>query len=227
MIKKSILALCSVIAFGAYSNAAYANTTENPRYYIGTQYNIPTKIYTDLIDSKSGTKQSFPNIDFAIGAKVHDNFRIEFAPGYRSYKHHIHSDDGYNDITERISRLDLCKLMFNGYIDGPKFANIFTPYFMAGAGYARIKHRTFRSFQALSGLPHTTSPLSTSLSGNNFSWQTGLGVNTSLSKSISMDVGAVYADYGRMKFADPSVINNKSNSKIRDIEVFIGFKYHF
>ena len=198
----------------------YAHT-EDLSYYIGTQYNIPGKIYTHL-EGPSSAKQSFPNIDITAGAKLH-HFRVEFSPGYRSFKYDNTIIGRYSSSQHKINRLDLYKFMFNGYVDGPKFYDLFTPYIVGGIGYARIIKRNLNlTVVDLNDL--STDTTSTTTSGNNFAWQSGVGLSTALTNHFSMDVGVVYASYGRVKFAEPSPI---APTKLKDIEAFVGFRYLF
>jgi opacity protein-like surface antigen len=221
MKKTSIIlyTLTSIFAASAFAH----NNNQELEYYVGAQYNVPAKIYTDLAGKSSDMKQSIPNFDLKVGTKLGENFRIEFAPGYRAFKYNTTLiTSGYAENI-KINRLDLYKLMFNGYIDGPKFADVFTPYVMGGIGYAHINKRNLSST-----FVDSADVSSTSISGNNFAWQSGVGVNTVLTKSMSMDIGVVYASYGKVKFADPSVTASEiSKTKLSDIEAFVGFRYHF
>jgi len=219
---KKLSLLCAAALSSTLMLAANASNTQN--YYIGTQYNLPVAIHTTLDGKKSSTKQSFPNIDVALGMKINDYLRAEFAPGYRSFKYSHTSTDGGTRTQDTIKRLGIYKLMVNGYVDAPKVADIFTPYVMAGIGYAHIKKGKFES---LYSDPGSSSLSNTTFSGNNFAWQSGVGVSTAITNKLSMDVGVVYANYGRVKFADPTLVSDKKSTKLSDVEAFVGFKYHF
>jgi opacity protein-like surface antigen len=225
--KNFIAALSSIVVFAScISKVAHADDTKNLKYYIGGQYNIPSRVYTDLYGGDHAIKQLFPNMDLAIGTKINDHFRVEVASGYRSYKYNMNFYDGYSDVNDKIKRLDLSKIMFNTYVEGGKFGDIFTPYVMAGIGYAHI-HKKKLEYSHKIPMLHSEDTGSSLVYGNDFAWQTGVGINVALTKNTSIDIGVIYADYGRMRFKGQQTPNDFTASKLRGLETLIGFKYHF
>ena len=111
-----------------------------------------------------------------------ENTRIEFAVG-----HQVNDVDTIYGISPGRYGLNLNfsirTLMANGYVDIPTKNEGFTPYFMAGVGFADVNAKFSENI---------SSGISVSFSNTVFAWQIGTGVGIKAWDNVTVDLGYRY-----------------------------------
>lgn len=112
----------------------------------------------------------------AVGTKITDNFRVEFAYAWRS---------GKSEKTQGLKlKPTVQAYMINGYVDLPTAAKV-RPYLGVGVGMGRAKYGS------------TYSGVKENLSKTKFTYGLSAGLTYEATEALSWDFGYRYADFGK------------------------------
>lgn len=112
----------------------------------------------------------------AVGTKITDNFRVEFAYAWRS---------GKSEKTQGLKlKPTVQSYMINGYVDLPTAAKV-RPYLGVGVGMGRAKYGS------------TYSGVKENLSKTKFTYGLSAGLTYEATEALSWDFGYRYADFGK------------------------------
>ena len=171
---------------------------------------------TDDSGNPDNSSENFDNagLEVAVGTKITDNFRAEFAYTYRGGSD---KEETYNDGTGPAkTKLEptVQSYMLNGYVDLPTAAKV-RPYLGVGVGLATTKYaitdkELYGSFEKDK----------TNLSKTKFAYSLSAGLTYEATSALSWDLGYRYADFG-------SFTKEDSKIKTRAHEVVIGARFAF
>lgn len=192
--KKLFLATTAlVLCFSVTANAAPAKAKAAPKETKKVEQKVEQKaeksgveayasakfVYTDFhlrATGEDGLKQQYNAFggEFAVGAKLTDNIRAEFAYTYRNPSKRVYGDEGYE--------MGMQSYMINGYYDFST-GTAFKPYVSVGAGMARVKV-----------VQKDYSDRSNDYSGseNTFAYSFGAGVSYDVTDDVAIDAGYRY-----------------------------------
>jgi len=139
-------------------------------------------------------------LEAALGMKM-DKFRAELALGYQSSEMNEYSGRDVNNVDASVF-----SVMANGYADFEMEG--FSPYVMAGLGYANIDIST----------GYYGSSISTDESA--FAWQVGVGVGVQATDEVIVDFGYRYFQTSDVDFA--YITSSVASSKL-----MVGMRYAF
>ena len=170
-----------------------------------------------LSDPEDGEKifdENFDNGGFevAVGTKITDNFRAEFAYAYRGGSDYEKTyDDGSGLVTTKVEPT-VQSYMLNGYVDLPTAAKI-RPYLGVGVGFGKAKYE-FTDTVWGAGSEKVN------FSKTKFAYSLSAGLTYEATKALSWDLGYRYADFG-----DFTKEGNKFETKAH--EVVFGARFAF
>lgn len=203
--KKLIL---SAIASIAVSSSVSADMIESTLYLrgdvIGSKFES-INIYGHRFKEKIG-----PSLDVGVGYNIMDNIRTEII-----YTHMfpILYKNSSNNITS-YGKACADSLMLRGVIDviDLDIAKIFAG---VGVGSARVKHKV-----AVQDLGSVRSAAKYNLAVNLV-----LGTSVELAPTSHLEIGYIYADYGKTKSMKHPQMNGGSKAALRSHNVFLGIRY--
>jgi outer membrane immunogenic protein len=150
-------------------------------------------------------------LGFGLGYKFNEYFRSDLNLQFRNLKTES------KDFTPAIKNTAFTT-MLNGFVDLPT-GTMFTPYGVVGVGMSNIK-KADNTLLAVSG-NHITFKTKNKTS---FAWNAGLGVNTKIQDSVSLDLGYKFVNVGKIKF---KVADTSKTSKIQAHELAAGVIFSF
>jgi len=172
---------------------------------------------TDDSGNPDNSSENFDNagLEVAVGTKITDNFRAEFAYTYRggSSKETTEYDAGeinYNKIEPTVQ-----SFMINGYVDLPTAAKV-RPYLGVGVGLGKAKYEHTFDYYDGSNWTHEKDHASKT----KFAYSLSAGLTYEATSALSWDLGYRYADFG-------SFTKEDSKIKTRAHEVVIGARFAF
>lgn len=139
-------------------------------------------------------------LEGAVGMKM-DKFRAELALGYQSSEMNEYSGQDVNDVDASVF-----SVMANGYADFEMEG--FSPYVMAGLGYANIDISAGYYGSSISA------------DESAFAWQVGLGVGVQATDVVTVDLGYRY-------FQTSDVDIYSITSDIASSKLMLGMRYAF
>lgn len=192
--KKLFLATTAlVLCFSVTANAAPAKAKAAPKETKKVEQKVEQKaeksgveayasakfVYTDFhlrATGEDGLKQQYNAFggEFAVGAKLTDNIRAEFAYTYRNPSKRVYEDEGYE--------MGMQSYMINGYYDFST-GTAFKPYVSVGAGMARVK---------VVQKDYSDRSNDYSASENTFAYSFGAGVSYDVTDDVAIDAGYRY-----------------------------------
>lgn len=190
--KKLFLATTAlVLCFSVTANAAPAKAKAAPKETKKVEQKVEQKaeksgveayasakfVYTDFHLRFQGDEKSQFNAyggEFAVGAKLTDNIRAEFAYTYRNPSKRVYEDEGYE--------MGMQSYMINGYYDFST-GTAFKPYVSVGAGMARVK---------VVQKDYSDRSNDYSASENTFAYSFGAGVSYDVTDDVAIDAGYRY-----------------------------------
>ncbi len=161
--------------------------------------------------------ENFDNggLEAAVGTKITDNFRAEFAYAYRGgsdlTKEYV-DDDG--DFVKTKLEPTVQSYMINGYVDLPTAAKV-RPYLGVGVGLGKAKYAmtdTDYSDPSFSGKEN--------ISKTKFAYSLSAGLTYEATSALSWDLGYRYADFG-------SFTKEDLKFKTKAHEVVFGARFAF
>ena len=163
-------------------------------------------------------KENFDNagLEVAVGTKITDNFRAEFAYTYRggSDMEKTFFDEYGSVETKTKVEPTVQSYMLNGYVDLPTAAKV-RPYLGAGVGFAKAKYAfTDENFD-----PDYEREKSNP-SKTKFAYSLSAGLTYEATKALSWDIGYRYADFG-------SFTKESAKFKTKAHEVVFGARFAF
>ena len=173
---------------------------------------------TDDSGNPDNSSENFDNagLEVAVGTKITDNFRAEFAYTYRG------GSDKEETIYASSSEWEKNKLeptvqsfMINGYVDLPTAAKV-RPYLGVGVGLGKAKYALTYEEQDSSGYDSGK----VNISKTKFAYSLSAGLTYEATSALSWDLGYRYADFG-------SFTKEDSKIKTRAHEVVIGARFAF
>ena len=189
--KKLFLATTAlVLCFSVTANAAPKETKkvekiEQKAEKSGVEAYASAKfVYTDFhirATGEDGLKQQYNAFggEFAVGAKLTDNIRAEFAYTYRNP-----SKRSYENGSLEVG---MQSYMVNGYYDFST-GTAFKPYVSVGAGMARVKMHARDLFDDSGNYVNEVD----SASENTFAYSFGAGVSYDVTDDVAIDAGYRY-----------------------------------
>lgn len=165
-------------------------------------------------DEKMNENFDNAGLEVAVGTKITDNFRAEFAYTYRGGSD---KEETYNDGTGPAkTKLEptVQSYMLNGYVDLPTAAKV-RPYLGVGVGLATTKYaitdkELYGSFEKDK----------TNLSKTKFAYSLSAGLTYEATSALSWDLGYRYADFG-------SFTKEGAKFETKAHEVVIGARFAF
>lgn len=148
------------------------------------------------------------SIGLVLGAEFEYNFRLEAAIGYQANDFDEVSAYGYTASVD--GDLSIWTIMLNGYYDF-KNSTAFTPFIMAGIGFAEID----ADLDSIAGYN-----LDLSDDDSVFAYQFGLGVGYALNDSVTLDLKYVY-------FATEDPDFDGLNAEISSHNAVLGIRFNF
>ncbi len=149
------------------------------------------------------------NVGLGLGYGFTNNFRLEGELSYQSNDLDQSSFLGVNVPLE--GEINALALMLNGYYD-IKTSTAFTPFIMAGIGYAKVEIDDFNV--PGSGIS------SVSEDDTVFAWQVGAGVGYAITEKTSLDLM-----YRYFATADPEY--DTTESEFESHNVMLGLRFSF
>ena len=207
MNKALIMSAASVALFSASAQAQTARQTHQTQPYQSQEQqvradkksNIEITPYFGIRGIASfqkatwgEDKEHFENGGFetAVGTKITDNFRAEFAYAWRGGSKKTEKDvDGKASVEPTVQ-----SYMINGYVDLPTDAEI-RPYLGVGIGLGKTKYD-------MSYTDYTDPEFSGKLhpSKTKFAYSLSAGLTYEATKALSWDLGYRFADFGSFSF---------------------------
>ena len=137
--------------------------------------------------------ENFDNGGFevAVGTKITDNFRAEFAYAYRggsSLEKTYFDEDG--DLVKEKVEPTVQSYMLNGYVDLPTAAKI-RPYLGVGVGFGKAKYEN-----TVTDYDDADASSKFNASKTKFAYSLSAGLTYEATKALSWDLGYRYADFG-------------------------------
>lgn len=174
---------------------------------------------TDDSGNPDNSSESFDNggLEVAVGTKITDNFRAEFAYTYRG------GSDKEETIYVSSSEWEKNKLeptvqsfMINGYVDLPTAAKV-RPYLGVGVGLGKAKYAlTYEEEDSTLGYDSGK----TNVSKTKFAYSLSAGLTYEATKALSWDLGYRYADFGSFTKEDTKI-------KTKAHEIVFGARFAF
>lgn len=153
----------------------------------------------------------------AVGTKITDNFRAEFAYAWRggSDKEETYYDETTGSVEEKLKvEPTVQSYMINGYVDLPTAAKV-RPYLGVGVGFAKTKYAfTYEDF-----LP-PYERVKFNASKTKFAYSLSAGLTYEATSALSWDLGYRYADFGSFSY-DGDKFKTKAH------EVVFGARFAF
>lgn len=193
--KKLFLATTAlVLCFSVTANAAPAKAKAAPKETKKVEQKVEKSgveayasakfVYTDFhirATGEDGLKQQYNAFggEFAVGAKLSDNIRAEFAYTYRNP-----SKRSYENGSLEVG---MQSYMVNGYYDFST-GTAFKPYVSVGAGMARVKMHARDLFDDSGNYVDEV----ISASENTFAYSFGAGVSYDVTDDVAIDAGYRY-----------------------------------
>lgn len=224
--KKLFLATTAlVLCFSVTANAAPAKAKAAPKETKKVEQKVEQKaeksgveayasakfVYTDFhlrATGEDGLKQQYNAFggEFAVGAKLTDNIRAEFAYTYRNPSKRVYEDEGYE--------MGMQSYMINGYYDFST-GTAFKPYVSVGAGMARVK---------VVQKDYSDRSNDYSASENTFAYSFGAGVSYDVTDDVAIDAGYRYTRTRKIFGAD---LDESFATKQYANDFMIGVRYTF
>ncbi|MBA8666699.1 porin family protein [Holosporaceae bacterium 'Namur'] len=132
--------------------------------------------------------------DVAVGSQITPETRAELAIGYLVSDKKSKAFESTSYRGEIFGKAQTISVMLNGYYD---FANssAFTPYVMAGVGYAHNKFKTgFVGKDLKNGGKVINTPYNKSK--GSFAYQVGLGIDAKVADNVKLGIGYRFKDTG-------------------------------
>lgn len=174
-----------------------------------------------LSDPEDGEKifdENFDNGGFevAVGTKITDNFRAEFAYAYRGGSDLEKTSYSGETLSGRAKfEPTVQSYMLNGYVDLPTAAKI-RPYLGVGVGFGKAKYEsTFTDY----GNPDESGKVNASKT--KFAYSLSAGLTFEATKALSWDLGYRYADFGDFTNRELGKFETKAH------EVVFGARFAF
>lgn len=151
---------------------------------------------TDTEDGQKILDENFDNggLEVAVGTKITDNFRAEFAYAYRGGSDYEVTKHYAADDFEKVKfEPTVQSFMLNGYVDLPTAAKI-RPYLGVGVGFGKAKYEVSGT-----GTDEDTGELESfkdNMSKTKFAYSLSAGLTYEATKALSWDLGYRYADFG-------------------------------
>lgn len=170
-------------------------------------------------DASDNSSKNFNNGGFevAVGTKITDNFRAEFAYAWRggSDKEETYYDETTGSVEEKLKiEPTVQSYMINGYVDLPTAAKV-RPYLGVGVGFAKARYAvTYEDFIP----PYER--VKVNASKTKFAYSLSAGLTYEATSALSWDLGYRYADFGSFTKEDTKV-------KTKAHEVVIGARFAF
>lgn len=226
--KKLFLATTAlVLCFSVTANAAPAKAKAAPKETKKVEQKVEQKaeksgveayasakfVYTDFhirATGEDGLKQQYNAFggEFAIGAKLTDNIRAEFAYTYRNPSKRVYEDEGYE--------MGMQSYMINGYYDFST-GTAFKPYVSVGAGMARVK---------VVQKDYSDRSNDYSASENTFAYSFGAGVSYDVTDDVAIDAGYRYTRTRKI-FGYDADLDESFATKQYANDFMIGVRYTF
>lgn len=170
-------------------------------------------VYTDFhlrATGEDGLKQQYNAFggEFAVGAKLTDNIRAEFAYTYRNPSKRVYEDEGYE--------MGMQSYMINGYYDFST-GTAFKPYVSVGAGMARVK---------VVQKDYSDRSNDYSASENTFAYSFGAGVSYDVTDDVAIDAGYRYTRTRKI-FGYDADLDESFATKQYANDFMIGVRYTF
>lgn len=148
---------------------------------------------TDTEDGEKILDENFDNggLEVAVGTKITDNFRAEFAYAYRSGSslEKTYYDDDDDVWVKAKAEPTVQSYMLNGYVDLPTAAKI-RPYLGVGVGFGKAKYKQTLT-EIMGGVSEKDNTSKTK-----FAYSLSAGLTYEATKALSWDLGYRYADFG-------------------------------
>ncbi len=226
--KKLFLATTAlVLCFSVTANAAPAKAKAAPKETKKVEQKVEQKaeksgveayasakfVYTDFhlrATGEDGLKQQYNAFggEFAVGAKLTDNIRAEFAYTYRNPSKRVYEDEGYE--------MGMQSYMINGYYDFST-GTAFKPYVSVGAGMARVK---------VVQKDYSDRSNDYSASENTFAYSFGAGVSYDVTDDVAIDAGYRYTRTRKI-FGYDADLDESFATKQYANDFMIGVRYTF
>lgn len=172
---------------------------------------------TDPEDGEKIFDENFDNggLEVAVGTKITDNFRAEFAYAYRggsSLERTERNDEGH--LIKAKFEPTVQSYMLNGYVDLPTAAKI-RPYLGVGVGFGKAKYETtFTNYDVVDSAKINASK-------TKFAYSLSAGLTYEATKALSWDLGYRYADFGDFTNDELGKLETKAH------EVVFGARFAF
>lgn len=175
-------------------------------------------VYTDFhirATGEDGFKQQYNAFggEFAVGAKLSDNIRAEFAYTYRNPSKRVYEDESYE--------MGMQSYMVNGYYDFST-GTAFKPYVSVGAGMARVKMHARDLFDDSGNYVNEVD----SASENTFAYSFGAGVSYDVTDDVAIDAGYRYTRTRKI-FGYDADLDESFATKQYANDFMIGVRYTF